>query len=90
MLRVPLFRSSQFVGRSPAGIYGDVIQELAWSTAQVLDEFRELDLDERTLVLFTSHNRPWLLFETHGGSASLRNQGKATTWDDGIRVPTLF
>jgi arylsulfatase A len=90
MPHVPLFRSSEFVGKSAAGIYGDVIEEIDWSTGQILDKLRELHLDERTLVVFTSDNGPWLSFGTHGGSAGLLNQGKGTTWEGGMRVPALF
>lgn len=90
MPHVPLFRSEEFVGRSPAGIYGDVIEEIDWSAGQVVAKLEELDLDEHTLVVFTSDNGPWLLFETHGGSAGLLNQGKGTTWEGGMRVPALF
>jgi uncharacterized sulfatase len=90
MPHVPLFRSSEFVGHSAAGIYGDVIEEIDWSTGQVLAKLRALDLAERTLVVFTSDNGPWLTFGTHGGSAGLLNQGKGTTWEGGMRVPALF
>ena len=90
MPHVPLFRSESFVGRSAAGIYGDVIEEIDWSVGQVIGKLRELDLDEKTLVVFASDNGPWLVFETHAGSAGLLNQGKGTTWDGGMRVPALF
>ncbi len=90
MPHVPLFRSSEFVDKSAAGMYGDVIEEIDWSVGQILDKLRESDLDENTLVVFTSDNGPWLVFETHGGSAGLLNQGKGTTWEGGMRVPALF
>ncbi len=90
MPHVPLFRSESFVGRSAAGIYGDVIEEIDWSVGQVIGKLRELDLDEKTLVVFASDNGPWLVFETHAGSAGLLKQGKGTTWDGGMRVPALF
>lgn len=90
MPHVPLFRSADFVDRSAAGRYGDVIEEIDWSVGQILDELRELDLADNTLVVFTSDNGPWLVFETHAGSAGLLNQGKGTTWEGGMRVPALF
>ena len=34
---IPLARSPEFVGHSEAGIYGDVIEELDWSTGRILD-----------------------------------------------------
>ena len=90
MPHVPLFRSESFVGKSAAGIYGDVIEEIDWSVGQIIGKLRELDLGERTLVVFTSDNGPWLVFKTHAGSAGLLNQGKGTTWEGGMRVPALF
>ncbi|MFM7058065.1 MAG: sulfatase-like hydrolase/transferase, partial [Planctomycetota bacterium] len=37
---VPLFASEEFRGRSPAGIYGDVVEELDWSVGQILQTLR--------------------------------------------------
>ncbi|MFN5626769.1 MAG: sulfatase-like hydrolase/transferase, partial [Planctomyces sp.] len=34
---VPLFASAEFRGRSAAGIYGDVVEELDWSVGRILD-----------------------------------------------------
>ncbi len=89
MPHVPLFRSEDFVGRSPRGYYGDVIEEIDWSVGQVLDTLRETDLDENTLVFFTSDNGPWLIFDDHGGSAGLLRDGKGSTWEGGMREPTI-
>jgi arylsulfatase A len=90
MPHVPLFRSTEFVGHSAAGIYGDVIEEIDWSTGQILAKLRELGIAERTLVVFTSDNGPWLTFGTLAGSAGPLYQGKGTTWEGGMRVPALF
>ena len=90
MPHTPLFRSGAFAGKSEAGRYGDVIEEIDWSVGQILTKLQELDLDRHTLVVFTSDNGPWLPFRTHGGSAGLLNQGKGTTWEGGMRVPAIF
>ena len=90
MPHVPLFRSDEFVDTSAAGLYGDVIEEIDWSVGQVLDTLREHGLEERTLVIFTSDNGPWLVFDQQGGSAGLLRQGKGTTWEGGMRVPAIF
>lgn len=87
---VPLFASEKFRGRSPAGIYGDVIEELDWSVGQVLDAVRQEGLAERTLVVFSSDNGPWLIFDSHGGSAGPLREGKGSTWEGGMRVPGIF
>ena len=90
MPHVPLFRSEAFAGRSAAGPYGDVIEEIDWSVGRVLDTLREEGLAERTLVIFSSDNGPWLSYRQHGGSAGLLRQGKGTTWEGGMRVPGIF
>lgn len=86
---VPLFRSEAFEGVSRRGLYGDVIQEIDWSVGQVLDTLRRLDLADNTIVWFTSDNGPWLTFKDHGGSAGPLKDGKGTTWEGGMREPTL-
>ncbi len=56
---VPLFASDAFEGKSPRGLYGDVVEELDWSTGQILTTLRDLGLAENTFVFFTSDNGPW-------------------------------
>ena len=90
MPHVPLFRSEAFAGRSAAGRYGDVIEEIDWSVGRILDTLREEGLAERTLVIFSSDNGPWLSYRQHGGSAGPLRQGKGTTWEGGMRVPGIF
>ena len=87
---IPLARSSGFVGHSAAGMYGDVVEELDWSTGRVLDALRAAGIDRQTLVIFTSDNGPWLPFETHGGSAGPLRGGKGMTWEGGVRTPAIF
>lgn len=86
---VPLFRSREFEGKSLRGLYGDVIEEIDWSVGHVLETLRNLKLDQNTIVWFTSDNGPWLTFNDHGGSAGLLREGKGTTWDGGMREPSI-
>lgn len=90
MPHVPLFRSPQFEGRSARGLYGDVIEEIDWSVGQILDTVRDTGLAKRTLVLFTSDNGPWLVFDLYGGSAGLLRDGKGSTFEGGMREPTIL
>ncbi len=87
---VPLFVSDEFAETSRRGLYGDVIAEIDWSVGQVLQTLRDEGLAENTLVVFTSDNGPWLTFKTHGGSAGLLRDGKGSTWEGGMREPTIF
>lgn len=86
---VPLFASPDFVGRSRAGRYGDVVEEIDWSVGRILDTLRDLGLDGRTLVVFSSDNGPWTIFDQHGGSAGMLRGGKGSTWEGGMRVPGI-
>jgi arylsulfatase A-like enzyme len=63
--------------------------EIDWSVGQVLAHLKKLGLDERTLVIFTSDNGPWLAYGVDGGSAGLLRDGKGTTWEGGMRVPAI-
>jgi arylsulfatase A-like enzyme len=90
MPHVPLFASPEFQGRSPRGRYGDVIEELDWSVGRVLDTLAQLGLERRTLVLFTSDNGPWALFDEQGGSAGPLRGAKGGTFEGGMRVPAVF
>lgn len=86
---VPLFASPAFKGKSRAGIYGDAVEEMDWSVGQVLDALRQESIAEKTLVIFTSDNGPWLIMGDQGGSAGLLRDGKGSTWEGGMRVPGI-
>jgi arylsulfatase A len=88
-VHVPLHPGAAFKGKSPNGRYGDWVEEVDWSVGRVLDTLRELKLAERTLVLFTSDNGPWLTQGTNGGVACPLHGGKGTTWEGGMREPTI-
>ena len=89
MPHVPLYVSEQFKGKSKRGLYGDVIMEIDWSVGRVLDTLKELGIDEKTLVIFTSDNGPWLSMGENGGSAKPLRDGKLTTYEGGLRVPCI-
>lgn len=86
---VPLFVSDKFKGKSPRGLYGDVIMEIDWSVGQLLQALKQYGIDERTLVIFTSDNGPWLSYGTHSGSAGPLREGKGTAFEGGQREPCI-
>ncbi len=86
---VPLFASEKFRGKSPRGLFGDVVEELDWSVGEVLNTLRAEGLATNTLVFFTSDNGPWLIMNEAGGSAGPLRDGKGSTWEGGMRVPGI-
>ena len=90
MVHVPLFVSKKFEGKSGAGLFGDVMMEVDWSVGQILKTIRKHGIENKTLVVFTSDNGPWLNYGDHAGSAKPLREGKGTMWEGGYRVPTLF
>lgn len=86
---VPLFVSEKFEGKSPTGLYGDVIMELDWSVGQIMEALKSNGVDENTIVLFTSDNGPWLSYGNHSGKTPFR-EGKTTSFDGGIRSPLII
>lgn len=83
-IHFPLYPGKEFHTKSTNGLVGDWIEELDWSVGQVLDTIRELKLDRNTLVIFTSDN---------GGTPRSINKPlrgfKGSTWEGGMRVPTI-
>jgi arylsulfatase A-like enzyme len=88
-VHVPLHPGAAFRGKSGNGRYGDWIEEVDWSVGRVLDTLKQLNLATNTLVLFTSDNGPWLIQGRDGGVAGPLRGGKATTWEGGMREPTI-
>jgi len=89
MPHIPLYASPEFEGESQGGLYGDVVEELDWSVGRVLEKLEQLNLAERTLVVFTSDNGPWLIMGEHGGSSGPFREGKRYTFEGGMRVPAV-
>jgi arylsulfatase A len=89
MPHIPLYVSEAYAGRSKAGLYGDVIEELDASTGQVLAALERMGVAENTLVIFTSDNGPWLKFGAQGGRAHPLKGGKGSVFEGGVRVPCV-
>ncbi|HJN95789.1 MAG TPA: sulfatase [Gammaproteobacteria bacterium] len=90
MPHTPLFRSNEFTGRSLGGRYGDVVEEIDWSVGEIRRTLERLGVADNTLIVFTSDNGPWLTMKEEGGRAGLLRMGKGSTFEGGVRVPTVF
>ena len=80
---VPLFASERFRGKSKGGKYGDAVEEIDWSTGEILAALKRAGIDDRTLVVFTSDNGA-----SRGSNAPLRGK-KGSTDEGGMRVPCV-
>lgn len=90
MPHVPLHVSQKFRGKTPRGLYGDVIEEIDWSVGEVMAALKRNGLEENTWVIFTSDNGPWLSYGEHAGSAYPLREGKGTCWEGGTREPCIM
>jgi arylsulfatase A len=81
---IPLGASAKFRGKSPHGIYGDVMDELDWSVGELLATLKKHKLERDTLVVFSSDNGPWF----QGSAGPLRGR-KGATLEGGVRVPMI-
>ncbi len=90
MPHVPLHVSDKFRGKSERGLYGDVIMEIDWSVGEVMRTVERLGLSEKTLIIFTSDNGPWLSYGDHAGRAEPLREGKGTCWEGGTREPCIM
>ncbi|QXD23090.1 sulfatase [Opitutia bacterium ISCC 51] len=87
---VPLKPNPAFAGKSKAGDYGDIIEELDASTGSILDTLNELEIAENTLIIFTSDNGPLPRYADEFGSAGSFRGSKYVTFEGGHRVPAIF
>lgn len=90
MVHVPLAVSPAFKGRSGAGLFGDVMEEVDWSVSEVMKTLKKNNLLNNTIVIFTSDNGPWLNYGNHAGNSGGFREGKGTAWDGGVKVPAII
>lgn len=81
---IPLRPGARFRGRSKAGLYGDFVEEMDWTTGEILKAVKAAGKDRETIILFTSDNGPW--FE---GSAGVRRGRKGDSFAGATAAPLL-
>jgi arylsulfatase A-like enzyme len=82
------FASEKFRGKSANGPWGDSVEEIDWSTGEILTALKKLNLDERTLVVWTSDNGAPQRKPPQGSNLPLGGWGY-TTREGGMRVPCI-
>lgn len=92
----PILPTSEWVGKSGLGQYGDFVMMTDAMTGRVIDAIDSNGLTDNTIVIFSSDNGtsnaadiPALQKQGHYPSAHLRGS-KADLWDGGHRVPFII
>ena len=88
-MHVPIYPHPDFMGKSANGQYGDWVEEVDWSVGQILQTLKRLELENDTLVVFTSDNGPWASKGKDGGESGPLRGSKGSTWEGGVREPTI-
>lgn len=86
-VHLPIYVQSRFAQQSANGAYGAAVECIDWATSVILRELQAQELDDRTLVIFTSDNGSRA--DDAGGSNAPLRGAKRTTWEGGLRVPCI-
>ena len=85
------YANCNFTDTTKRGIFGDALAESDWMVGNIMTKLRELNIENNTLILFTSDNGPWMAQGLSAGSEGLFtgrysgfwNTGKGSTWEGG-------
>lgn len=81
---VPLFAPEDELGKSDAGLYGDVMRTIDDRVGELVEKLKEEGKYENTVFVITSDNGAWF----NGDAGDTRGR-KFTTFDGGQRVPFI-
>jgi arylsulfatase A-like enzyme len=82
----PDYPHQDFMGKSGVSLQKDWTLEVDWSVGQILTTLRDLKMDSKTLVIFTSDNGGPI---NQGADNTPLRGAKGSTLEGGIRVCTL-
>jgi arylsulfatase A len=83
------FSSENFRGKSANGDYGDSVEELDWSTGEIMDALQRLKLADNTLIVWTSDNGAVKRTPPQGSNAPYRGSGYDTS-EGAMRMPCVM
>ena len=83
------FSSAAFRGKSANGDYGDAVEELDWSTGQVMETLERLNLADNTLVIWTADNGAVQRRPPQGSNAPYKGWGYDTS-EAAMRMPCVM
>ena len=90
MPHIPLYVPDDVFDADPQNAYTCVIEHIDAEVGRLVQTVRELSLEKKTYIIYTTDNGPWLSFKNHGGSADPLRSGKGTTFEGGQRVPCVM
>ena len=90
MPHIPLYVPDDAYDPDSENAYKCVIEHIDSEVGRIADTVRHLGLSEKTFIIYTSDNGPWLMFGSHGGNADPLRDGKGTTFEGGQRVPCVM
>ena len=91
-LHVFLHLKAAAQGKSRAGhedVFGDALAEHDGHVGELLNKLDETGLDKNTIVIWTTDNGAYQYMWPAGGTSPFRGD-KGTTWEGGMRVPTVL
>jgi arylsulfatase len=77
------------VGRTGLGVYADGMAEHDAMVGQLLSKLKELDIENNTIVMYSTDNGAETFTWPDGGTTMFRGE-KNTNWEGGYRVPTVI
>lgn len=84
----PVEAHPDWKGKSKNADFGDVVEEMDARIGQIMETLKELKIDRRTLVIFTSDNGPQQGYHNFTTSEPYRGD-KWTSLEGGTRVPCI-
>jgi len=87
-MHVWTYLSEQYKNKSGYGVYADGMIELDDIVGELTKTLKDLDIEENTIVIFTTDNGAELIFWPDGGMTPFHGE-KATTWEGGMRAPMM-
>ncbi|WP_017256968.1 sulfatase family protein [Pedobacter arcticus] len=97
-IHVPRAPNVKFVGSTTMGRRGDDIVQMDWVVGELMKTLKDLNLEENTLVIFTSDNGP-VLDDGYADEAvakigdhkpaGIYKGGKYSAYEGGTRMPTI-
>ncbi len=97
-IHAPRMPSTMFKGKSELGLRGDAILQMDWAVGEITKKLKALNIDDNTIVIFSSDNGPVLLDGYNDFADKLNGEhtpagpyrgGKYTIWEGGTRVPFI-